>query len=81
MYLKYILKCLGVAIASGWTVYEMDGIKESFLSVLSVTVLWGLLFLAEIAYIKYVAIRQFTKTKQIIFLYNLFSKIKKFIDF
>lgn len=40
-----------------------------------------LLFFAEITYIKYVEIRQFTEAKQIIFLYNLFSKIKKFIDF
>lgn len=77
----YILRCLVVAIASGWMVYEMDEIKERFLSVLTVTALWALLFLAEIAYIKYVAIRQFTEIKQIIFLYNLFSKIKKFIDF
>ena len=57
------------------------GTKERFLSVLSVMGLQVLVFLSETTYKKYVEIRQFTEAKQIILFYNLFSNIKKFIDF
>lgn len=57
------------------------GTKKGFCLYWVLKALWVLLFPAEITYIKYVEIRQFTEAKQIIFLFNLFSKIKKVIDF